>query len=69
MIQCSYHNDDSCQLKLHGGKPNKGNCRECILAGENNSEYAERLFAAFRKSHPPNQPQLHGCCDPPPPSP
>lgn len=64
MIACQYH-QDGCSLGLHGGKPKEGNCRECVKAGENNPEYAKRLFDASAITHPPDRPKVSGCCDPP----
>jgi hypothetical protein len=49
MIDCE-HYQNGCNLALHGGKPLLGNCLACIAAGENNKDYADRLFAASRPS-------------------
>lgn len=62
MTDCE-HYQNGCRLGLHGGKPLPGNCRACMAAGENNEEYAAKLFAAFERSHPPGVRKVSGCCD------
>lgn len=60
---CDHQQQDGCKLGLFGGKPLPGNCRECIRAGENNPEYAARLFASREKTHPSGVRKVSGCCD------
>lgn len=62
MIDCQYYKG-GCELGLFGGKPLPDNCRECILAGENNAAYAEKLREAHARSHPSTAPRVSGCCD------
>ena len=62
-MNCGYFINQGCQLGLFGGKPHAGNCRECVKSGENNPEYAAKLFAAREISHPSSAPKVSGCCD------
>jgi len=60
---CKFHKDGKCELGLHGGTPHEGNCIACINAGENNKEYAEKLFARYNQTHPTSVKRISGCCD------
>lgn len=61
---CEYFCLGVCELGLFGGRPYERNCRACMAAGENNTEYAAKLFKARETTHPPNRPPVSGCCDP-----
>jgi len=65
--KCVYFQNGRCVLGLYGGEPHAVNCNACIIQGNNNPEFAERLFASREKTHPPNARRISGCCDPPPP--
>ena len=43
-IECQYLTNNVCALGLFSGKPRASNCIGCIAAGENNTEYAERML-------------------------
>jgi len=34
-----------------------------MARNENNKEYADKLFAAYAKSHPEGMERISGCCD------
>ena len=53
----------TCSLNRYGGRPHALACQQCIAAGENTEEFSRKLEALYAMSHPPDRPQISGCCD------
>jgi len=54
IVNCQYATSisilaNSCELGLHGGRPSKGVCFNCISNGENTLEHSEKI-----KTNPPS---------------
>jgi len=60
---CEHFQSDRCAIRLYGGEPRPVNCIACISQGNNNPEFADALFAAREKTHPPDVRRVSGCCD------
>jgi len=62
-MNCEHLQDGKCLLGLYGGKPYFSNCLACMSQGNNNREFAEKLFANREVTHPPKPGRVSGCCD------
>jgi len=62
-MKCDYLKDSRCTLRLYGGYPSPANCIACVSQGNNNAEFARKLFDSRARTHPVHVQRISGCCD------
>jgi hypothetical protein len=60
---CEHFESDSCAIGLYGGSPHTMNCIACVSQGNNNAEFARKLFDSRARTHPVHVRRVSGCCD------